>query len=52
MDFRDPKIWREGDTFYAVIVDRGPDGSGIVLLYESEDGLNWNHYPGPGLQRL
>ena len=41
VDFRDPKIWREGDTFYAVIVDRGPDGSGTVLLYESKDGLNW-----------
>ena len=41
VDFRDPKSWREGDTFYSVIVDRGPDGSGTVLLYESKDGLNW-----------
>lgn len=39
--FRDPKIWREGDTFYSVIVNKTPDGSGSVLLYEGPDGLNW-----------
>ena len=39
--FRDPKIWREGDTFYSVIVNKTPDGSGSVLLYESPDGLHW-----------
>lgn len=41
IDFRDPKIWREGDTFYAVIVNRGANGSGTVLLYESSDGTHW-----------
>lgn len=41
IDFRDPKIWREGDTFYCVVVNRTPDGSGAVLLYESPDGLRW-----------
>ena len=41
-DFRDPKIWREGDTFYAVIGNRCADGSGTILLYESEDALHWN----------
>lgn len=39
--FRDPKIWREGDTYYSVIVNKTPDGSGSVVLYESPDGLNW-----------
>ena len=43
VDFRDPKIWREGDICYALIADRGPDGSGDVLLYESADGLKWKY---------
>ncbi len=42
-DFRDPKIWREGDTYYSLIVNRGRDGSGTVLLYESQDSLNWKY---------
>ena len=40
-DFRDPKIWRENDMYYAVTVNRGKDGSGDVLLYESKDGFHW-----------
>ena len=40
-DFRDPKIWLENGTYYAVTVNRGKDGSGDVLLYDSEDGLRW-----------
>lgn len=42
VDFRDPKIWQENGTFYAVTVNRGPDGSGNVLLHESRDALHWN----------
>ena len=41
MDFRDPKIWREGDSFYAVVGNRTPDGSGTILMYESPDALHW-----------
>lgn len=41
VDFRDPKIWRENGTYYAVTVNRGPDGSGNVLLHESPDALTW-----------
>jgi len=41
IDFRDPKIWREGDTYYSAIVNRGTDGTGTVLIYESTDGLTW-----------
>jgi beta-fructofuranosidase len=41
-DFRDPKIWMEGGKYNAVIVNEGPDGSGRVLLYESEDAIHWN----------
>ena len=42
-DFRDPKIWREGDMFYAVIGNRCSDGSGTILLYQSKDALNWEY---------
>ena len=40
-DFRDPKIWRDGDSFYAVIGNRCADGSGTILLYRSEDAQHW-----------
>ena len=42
-DFRDPKIWREDDGFYAVMGNRTSDGSGAVLLYRSEDGFHWQY---------
>ena len=42
IDFRDPKLWREGDKYYAVISSRPPDGSGSILLYESEDCFRWH----------
>ncbi|MCD8380415.1 MAG: glycoside hydrolase family 32 protein [Lachnospiraceae bacterium] len=41
-DFRDPKIWKEQDSFYAVVANRAADESGSVLLYRSEDGFHWN----------
>lgn len=42
MDFRDPKMWRSEDgTFYCVVGNRPADGSGQILLYESEDGFDW-----------
>ncbi len=42
-DFRDPKIWREGGTFYLVVGNRPADGSGSILMYESADGLRWKY---------
>ena len=40
-DFRDPKIWREEDHFYAVVGNRCADDSGTILLFESADALHW-----------
>lgn len=40
-DFRDPKIWRENDTYYAVVGNRTADGSGTVLLFRSKDAKQW-----------
>ncbi len=43
LDFRDPKIWREENgLFRAVVGNRTEDGSGAILLFESEDGLRWH----------
>ena len=41
-DFRDPKVWCEGDTFYAVAANRNQSGRGEVLLYQSHDGIHWH----------
>ena len=43
VDFRDPKIWKEGETFYLVVGNRPADGSGSILMYESKDGLHWEY---------
>jgi len=46
LDFRDPKIWMEGDTWYTVLVNRIKDetagcNTGAVLLYSSADLEHW-----------
>ena len=43
VDFRDPKIWRDDkeNCFYVVVANRTEDGSGAILLYRSEDAVNW-----------
>ncbi|MBE6087504.1 MAG: glycoside hydrolase family 32 protein [Clostridium beijerinckii] len=41
-DFRDPKIWKEEDGFYAVVGSRHADGSGQILLYKSNDLKEWS----------
>ena len=42
-DFRDPKVWRDGERYYAVIGNRSSDGSGDILLYESADARSWKY---------
>ena len=43
-DFRDPRIWRRPDGGYRCVVGaRRMDKRGVLLLYDSEDGLHW-HY--------
>ena len=43
IDFRDPKLWRDGDGYHMVVGNRTPDGSGAILLYESADALHWTY---------
>ena len=42
-DFRDPKVWREEDGYYAVTVNCTEDGSGAALLFHSTDGYEWKY---------
>ncbi len=41
-DFRDPKIWREGDLYKMAVANRHETRQGSVLLLESPDGLDWH----------
>ena len=38
---RDPKVWKEKDRYYMVQGARTEKDEGQVLLFESEDKLNW-----------
>lgn len=42
-DFRDPKIWKDGEDYYAVIGNRACDGSGSIPMYTSKDGILWSY---------
>ncbi len=43
-DFRDPKIIRAKDGSYRCIIGNRPaDGSGQILLYESQDAIHWTY---------
>ena len=39
---RDPKVWMENNKFYMVQGARDKDDIGQVLLFESDDMINWN----------
>lgn len=41
VDFRDPKIWKEGEVFYAVVGSRHEDNSGQIALFSSKDLKEW-----------
>ena len=42
LDFRDPYIWKEGNTYYMVIGSgRGSPEGGMLFQYSSTDLVNW-----------
>ena len=44
IDFRDPRVWRDDDGMYRMVVgNRTAGGNGSVLMYESADALHWNY---------
>lgn len=42
-DFRDPRVWRDGDAWYMTIGAGIEDVGGAVLLYRSTDLFNWDY---------
>lgn len=42
-DFRDPKVFYDGDRLYCLVANKAEDGLGRILLYESTDGFRWNY---------
>ncbi|WP_073998686.1 glycoside hydrolase family 32 protein [Anaerococcus urinomassiliensis] len=42
-DFRDPKVFKKDNKYYAVIGTKTEDEVGTVLLYESDDLLTWSY---------
>ncbi|ANY69374.1 hypothetical protein BBD42_24975 [Paenibacillus sp. BIHB 4019] len=42
-DFRDPKLWKDGDFYYAVIGSRAAEHVGQILLYRSANLKNWTY---------
>ena len=49
VDFRDPKIFKKGDTYYTVIGSRQINNFGQVLLFSSSNLIDWK-YVGPVIQ--
>ena len=41
-DFRDPKIIKYDGKYYCFAINRHPDGSGQILVYESDDAISWS----------
>ncbi|MBT2690847.1 sucrose-6-phosphate hydrolase [Bacillus sp. ISL-47] len=39
--FRDPKVWKDGDRFFAVIGAQRENETGTVVLYHSQDLKDW-----------
>lgn len=40
---RDPKVWKQDGKYYMILGARTVEDKGEVLVYESEDKINWNH---------
>lgn len=42
-DFRDPKIWKDGDCYYLVAGSRDERGNGQVVLFSGLDLYDWRY---------
>ncbi|MGG2199164.1 glycoside hydrolase family 32 protein [Paenibacillus sp.] len=42
-DFRDPKVFKRGDAYYAVLGSNDGAGHGLILLYRSADLVHWEY---------
>ena len=41
IDFRDPKIWKEGDRYYLIVGNKNQHQIGQVVLFSSENLTDW-----------
>ncbi|WNS43614.1 GH32 C-terminal domain-containing protein [Paenibacillus sp. MMS20-IR301] len=48
-DFRDPFVWKDDDSWYALVGSGMDGGGGAALAFASQDMLNWT-YKGPFYQ--
>ncbi len=42
-DFRDPKVFMRNGQYYVVLGSNDANGNGLVLLYRSDDLMNWTY---------
>ncbi len=42
-NFRDPFVWREGDSWYMVLASEIRGQGGVIFLYRSADLLSWDY---------
>lgn len=42
-DFRDPKIWKEGDIFYLAVGNKDAEGEGQIVLFSSKNLREWKY---------
>ena len=42
-EFRDPFVWREGETYYLIVGSAIKDVGGTALLYRSKDLVSWEY---------
>lgn len=48
---RDPKVWKQDDTYYMVQGARTKEDKGVVLVFSSEDKEHWEMHSPPAVRR-
>ncbi|WP_251870158.1 glycoside hydrolase family 32 protein [Enterococcus italicus] len=43
-DFRDPKVIKHGETFFAIIATKTIDNRGEIVMFQSENLIDWQFY--------
>lgn len=42
-EFRDPKIWKDGDAYYLVAGNQDAEGNGQIVLFSGADFYHWKY---------
>lgn len=42
-DTRDPKVWKDGDSFYMILGSTWRQETGRAVIYKSKDAVNWEY---------